>query len=105
MDYTRFHKRKFRITVFPKKEFYSLEKLLKLLYKRKFQLLDFLKRKFLSEKFQKLPKSGYIKFHKRKFQITVFPKKEFYLLEKLLKLLYKRKFWLLNFLKRKFCPE
>ena len=25
LDYTRFHKRKFRITVFPKKEFYSLK--------------------------------------------------------------------------------
>ena len=44
MDYTRFHKRKFRITVFPKKEFYSLEKLLKLFYKRKFLVTRFSKK-------------------------------------------------------------
>ena len=72
MDYTRFHKRKFRIAVFPKKEFYSLEKSLKLLHKRKFLVIQFLKKEILSWGIQKLPKSDYTKFYKRKFLITEF---------------------------------
>src|SRR5437868_10753211 len=75
LSYTRFQKRKFMVTSFPKRKFYFI---------LKFQKLD------------------YTRFHKRKFRITVFPKKECYSLEKLLKLLHKRKFQLLNFLKRKF---
>ena len=56
-----------------KKEKIELHKIPK---KGNFWLLRFLKRKFYFR--QKL---NYTRFHKRKFQITVFPKKEFYSLE------------------------
>ena len=73
MNYTRFQKRKFLVTSFPKKEIYFREKISKL---------------------------DYTIFHKRKFRITAFPKKEFYSLEKLLKLFHKRKFLVTRFPKK-----